>query len=106
MLSRSRPIFLLIGLEWNIIKKDSSDSQSHLDCGGRHLRYWDGMKMDGVPDVISGMLIRLSSWYRFRFLVFHPQKNLDPQCFIVMTGVVPAPFPLSDDKVRNPIPQT
>jgi hypothetical protein len=64
------------------------------------------MKMDGVPDVISGMFIRLSSWYRFCFLVFHPQKNLDPQCFIVMTGVVPAPFPLSDDKVRNPIPQT
>jgi hypothetical protein len=64
------------------------------------------MKMDGVPVGISGMLIRLSSWYLFRFLIFHPQKQLDPQCFITMTGVVPAPFPLLDDKVRNPIPQT
>lgn len=76
MLSRSRPICLLIGLEWNIQKKDSSNCRSHLDCGGRRLRYWDGMKMDGVPVGVSGVLIRLSSWYLFRFLVFHPQKRL------------------------------
>ena len=83
--------------------KDPSDYRSYLDCSSRCLCYRNGMKMNGVPVGVSGMLVRLFSSYVFRFPVSNPQKQISS---IVLTGVVPALFLLLDDRVQNSIPQT